>query len=258
MRFVWPTQRYDWVTKRASIPAVLATAALTMAIFLPAVTVYRIAHRGGAAEPEARVEQVTFVQAEVPRPTLLAPPRAPHHLSSPSRRRSIESTPRVDTSSITTNRVEAVTTTEVPATPASAATEAHSSRRERIGPVLAPVAASQLVILSKAARDSLDRLMAGVWDLRRPLAPTAAQRDSTARESDQRARVARDEHRPMAVPLGGSLPFTFLSKGPSREQRARDSVINDDYLQRLARLAERARRKRDSVLAANTLAGRKP
>jgi hypothetical protein len=131
-------------------------------------------------------------------------------------------------------------------------------KSQLIGPVLAPIAASQLVILSEAARDSLSRLMAGVWDLRRPLAPTNAQRDSAAREQSLRAQAARDEHRPMAVPLGGSLPFTFLSKGPSREQRARDSIINADYLQRLARLAERARRKRDSLLAANNLAGRKP
>jgi len=67
---------------------------------------------------------------------------------------------------------------------------------------------------------------------------------------------ARDQHRPVALPLGGaSLPLPFLSRGLSREQRARDSVVNADNLVRLARLAERARAKRDSANAVKALAG---
>ena len=52
----------------------------------------------------------------------------------------------------------------------------------------------------------------------------------------------------MRMPLGTAVR--------SREQRARDSVINEDYLQRLARLVERARAKRESTLAAPTVARR--
>jgi hypothetical protein len=54
---------------------------------------------------------------------------------------------------------------------------------------------------------------------------------------------------------GASIPLPFLSRGPSREQRARDSVIHADNLTRLTRLAERARAKRDSLLAVKALAG---
>ena len=66
----------------------------------------------------------------------------------------------------------------------------------------------------------------------------------------------RDQHRPSAIPMGGgSIPFPFLSRRPSREERARDSVVHADNLARLARLAERARAKRDSLNAVKALAG---
>jgi hypothetical protein len=109
--------------------------------------------------------------------------------------------------------------------------------------------------LSKAAQDSLTKLYAKVWDFRTPLPQTDAQRDSAAREQYRRAAEAHDEHRPIPITVvGGSVPFSFLGKGPTREQRARDSVINADNLQRLARLAERARAKHDSMVAAKTVA----
>lgn len=88
------------------------------------------------------------------------------------------------------------------------------------------------------------------------LPPTQAERDSTAREQERRVAEGRDQHRPVAIPMGGaSIPLPFLSRGPSREERARDSVINADNLARLARLAERAHAKRDSLKAVKALAG---
>jgi hypothetical protein len=50
------------------------------------------------------------------------------------------------------------------------------------------------------------------------------------------------------------MPFGGAAR--TREQLARDSVVNEDYLQRLARLAERARAKRESTLAARAIARR--
>jgi hypothetical protein len=50
------------------------------------------------------------------------------------------------------------------------------------------------------------------------------------------------------MPFGGAVR--------SRMQRARDSVVNEDFLQRLARLAERVRAKRESTLAARIIARR--
>jgi hypothetical protein len=112
------------------------------------------------------------------------------------------------------------------------------------------------VNISKAQSDSIAKRQAEyVAMLYRTFRQTAEQRDSAGRERARVAAVAREEHRPMAIPLGGaSLALPFLSRGPSREQRARDSAVHADNLERLARLAERARLKRDSILA-HTLAG---
>jgi hypothetical protein len=111
------------------------------------------------------------------------------------------------------------------------------------------------MILSDATRDSLQKLFAGIWDFRTPLPKTQGERDRAGREQARLAAEAHDQHRPMMIPLGGgSVPFHLFSRGPSPEQRKRDSIIDADNLARLARLAERARLKRDSMLAANRLA----
>ena len=46
---------------------------------------------------------------------------------------------------------------------------------------------------------------------------------------------------------GGGMSLPLFARGPSRAQRARDSVIHADNLERLARLAARARAKVDST-----------
>ena len=250
MHFNWPSQRYDRVSKRTTAVAVLATALLTVAVLLPAVRVYNVARRSPAV-PVARHEIVIYVAPVARQRPSLEPARARRFTATPFPASAATRSSRTDTSSLTTSRVKAATLQQE-TSPLSDGSTAAGTSGTRIGPVLAPVAASQLVILSDAARDSLTRLMAAIWDFRKPLPPTAAQRDSAGREMARRVTLAREEHRPMAVPLGGagaSLPFAFLSRGPSHEQRVRDSVINTDNLQRLARLAERARKKRDSLLA---------
>ena len=253
MHFIWPSQRYDRLSKKTTTVAALATALLTIAVLLPAVRVYNVARRRPPL-PVVRREIVIFVAPAAREPLSVGPANVSQLASRPSLRTATTRASIRDTSSVAASRVEPVTLYEETSVPRDASIAA-GTNANRIGPVLAPVAASQLVILSDAARDSLNRLMSAVWDFRKPLPPTATQRDSAAREMARRAALAREEHRPMAVPLGaGSLPFAFLSRGPSHEQRARDSVINADNVQRLARLAERVRKKRDSLLAANTLA----
>jgi hypothetical protein len=49
----------------------------------------------------------------------------------------------------------------------------------------------------------------------------------------------------------------FSARVLSREQRARDSTLHAEYLLRLARLAERVKARRDSLLRAS-LAGSRP
>jgi hypothetical protein len=59
----------------------------------------------------------------------------------------------------------------------------------------------------------------------------------------------------MMIPLGGTsvaVGLPMFTHVPSREERARDSVVHADNLLRLARLAARARAKRDSLLAASS------
>src|SRR6185503_9449354 len=122
-----------------------------------------------------------------------------------------------------------------------------------LGPIAAPVAMTTQTGLTEEERDRRLRELAKPLPFLAKLPPTAEQRDSAARELDRLAAVARQEHRPLAIPLGGvsvGLPF-----GPSPEQRKRDSITHADNLQRLARLAARARAKRDSLLGAHTVAG---
>jgi hypothetical protein len=49
--------------------------------------------------------------------------------------------------------------------------------------------------------------------------------------------------------FGGSVPFTFLSSGPTREQRKLNEKIDADNQARLRRLEDRMYLKQDSVRA---------
>ena len=248
MRFVWPAQRYDALTSGAKVTGAVITATIGVALSLPIVSVYRAASRGPSAPPESRGEHVTFVQPAA------APMSASGRAGLP--RTSAPGTParrdnvlEGDTSSLTTRAVNA---------PAAAGTPAVVSGFELtptptvVGPTATPVGFSRATTLTKTQRDSaLSQLAQSIpafpW-----LPPTKEELDRGARELSRRAAEARDQHRPMAVPLSSvsvTLPF-----GPSRQQRRRDSIINGDNLRRLARLAERARAKHDSILRANALA----
>jgi hypothetical protein len=84
---------------------------------------------------------------------------------------------------------------------------------------------------------------------------TQEELDVAHREEDRRLAADRAEHRPSAMPLGGiGVPLPMFSRGPSPKQRLQDSIVNADNLPRLARLAERARAKRDSLRHADSLA----
>jgi hypothetical protein len=87
------------------------------------------------------------------------------------------------------------------------------------------------------------------------LKPTKETLDSVARDLDSKGARARDEKRPMAVPLGAGGGFALgIGRGPTREQRRRDSIIHDDNLQRLQRLALRLKSKQDSARRADSIA----
>lgn len=240
MRFVWPAQRYDRLTRRAAALSVAITTVVAAAVSLPIVTIYRAANGEPSLRAHEAREAVTYIKPEArARPVTISRNRAA--VRTPQDRRPSERLLNSDTGSTAPGR------TETPGSGASASTTAPidgSARKRAIGPVAAPVGILRPPVIGAPPPP---------WGW---LPPTQAERDSAAREQEQRMAQGRDQHRPTAIPLGGaSIPVPFLSRGPTREQRARDSVINADNLARLARLAERARAKRDSLLAVKALAG---
>jgi hypothetical protein len=113
-------------------------------------------------------------------------------------------------------------------------------------------------VLTAAEKDSLARLLALEF------AEAAARRVPTQSEKDERW---RENSRPGTIPgrtageqgqvatrgSGGGFSAPFFSAGPSREQRKRDSTAAAEGLATLARLQERARRRRDSIRIADSI-----
>jgi hypothetical protein len=251
VRFVWPAERYDRLTRSSLLTATAITACASAAISLPILTIYEAADRTKAPFDADHVESVTFVQrapAVVTLPTVRAARPSQPATRTPKR---VERVLNADTSSFATARVAPTVPTEP--TPSAAASEAATIARP-LGTVAAPAAVANSSRMTEAERDRRLNQVAPPLPWIANLPPTKAQIDSAGRDFARRAEVARDDHRPMAIPLGGvAVPLPW---GPSVEQRRRDSAINADNLQRLARLAARAKAKRDSMLGANTLARR--
>ena len=235
MRFVWPAQRYDRVTRKAAALSVAITMVIGAALSLPIVSIYRAPNGDGPSRAGDAREVVTFLQpTEQARPATSS--RVRSEARQPLRAKPSDKLLNTDTGSAAPARTESggTPTTVAPATAPAARPEVGN-----VGPVARPVGIVRAPVIGAAPPP---------WGW---LPPTQAERDSIGREQERRTAEARDQHRPVAIPLGGaSLPLPFLSRGPSREERARDSTIHADNLARLARLAERARAKRDSITAA--------
>jgi hypothetical protein len=240
VRFVWPAQRYDRLTRKTAALSAAITVVIAAAISLPIVTIYRAANGDASFRADVPREVVTFVRPE-PRPVPVT--ASPIHSVLPSTRRVPPSERLLNSDTGSAAPVD-------PDKPGSAAGSRTISpgdaaaEARAVGPVARPVGILRPPVIGAPPPP---------WGW---LPPTQAERDSTAREQERRVAEGRDQHRPVAIPMGGaSIPVPFLSRGPSREERARDSVINADNLARLARLAERARAKRDSLNAVKALAG---
>lgn len=242
MRFVWPAQRYDRLTRVATLVAAAITTCAGFAIVVPAVRIYRSANSTTGRSAEERVETVTFIQ---PRLATAAAVRSSRSVRSDVAPIAPAPKPaRIDTSSFITSRVES-------SSRADQATNQPSTDSKAAPRALGPYSASAAVRLGRIDSGAAPPLPWG-W-----VPPTQAQRDSAGRAEWQRAAAARDDHRPLAITLG-SIPMRMPFGGAARssEQRARDSVVNEDYLKRLARLGERVRAKRESTFAARTVARR--
>ena len=240
MRFVWPAQRYDRLTRKAAALSVAITTIVAAALSLPIVTIYRAANGEASSRVDESREAVTFVRPER-RATPASSERVPSRVSTRPRAARSERSLNSARGSATPARSEPGESAGASGTAGAAAP---TKELRAVGPVATPVGILRPPVIGAPPPP---------WGW---LPPTQAERDSVAREQEHRMAEGRDQHRPTAIPMGGaSIPFPFLSRGPSREERARDSVLHADNLARLARLAQRARAKRDSLNAVKALAG---
>jgi hypothetical protein len=220
--------------------AVVMTTAGGVAIALPLVTANRVPDAGLASDESGEI--ITYIQ-----PVKEAPARPNTTSQSVYASRAVRalapSEPARDTSSLP---VSGVTATII------ADTVAHTAGN--VAPTVArPLGAfPAFVAFNPSYWSATYTPLLDPADFLRPRPLTAAQRDSIEREKDRLAQQSHGEHRSMAMPLGGvSLPvgLPMFTHVPSREERLRDSIVNADNLERLARLAARARAKHDSLLA---------
>jgi hypothetical protein len=95
-----------------------------------------------------------------------------------------------------------------------------------------------------AQRDSALAALAIAAAMARNRDPSQAERDEKARRHEPPMSM----HASQPEIRGGiGIPFPFLSRGPSAEQRKRDSAIHADNLAILQRLAQRVVQRRDSL-----------
>ncbi|HKW49909.1 MAG TPA: hypothetical protein VJN70_20795 [Gemmatimonadaceae bacterium] len=251
MRFVWPAQRYDRLTKGPAALALALTIIACVVTAIPLVTIYRASTRSKLVTYGEPREIVTFLQQQIRRAAASnRDATVMQTLPKASRVTTASKALEVDTGSLSPVRPQPAPAIDTSTAPADAATPTTRA----VGPVIAPSGFSK-VIIPEAAKDSISKRMAAYYlKLMRTFVLTPEQKDSAGREIARRDVAARDAHRPVAIPLGGfsiSLPF-----GKSREQRLKDDSVHADNLQRLARLDERARAKRDSMLRASLAAKR--
>lgn len=244
--------------RRRSWPSLVAACAVTAVLFVVALRAMTTIHSFGGFVRDIfgtrrAPEHVVFVTPSRPVPATApsaSQPRSSRAFAPVGARRDSGSTPAA--------RREA-TAPPAAETPGIRPNEPASPRAsDWLARSLAPLAADRRVAapahqsLTEAGRDSLlDSLRRALpEDLKRPVPPSPAERDSLAREESMRRRAQADVPGARTQVVLGTVSFPFLSSGPTREQRRRDSIVNADNLARLGRLAERARARRESTIVA--------
>jgi len=202
-----------------------------------------------------------LAKSEVPAPTA-AEPVAPQRMSPPLDTSTTAAAPPVRLTDITipppSNRIEFSpnrprTGLGAPAAPAGL------TDRSRIAGAAAATSAhdSAFAAWAKATHDSIrlntmsDGAKRGIAESQREMTKLAQRVGTAGASADVHVVSGRGVDGVGAVGGNGvgSIGVPLLSRGKSREQRVRDSIIDADVRAGLARLAERIAAKRDSIRA---------
>lgn len=252
MSFVWPARPADSHARAAVLVAMVLTAAIAAALSPSLARLYG-PHGPGRITKAGELAEVTIYVASPASPhAKRRRPEARSHTGTLTGRRAGPASsmtdsgppPYVAAAERTTARpLQPIGDAVMPASQPAVAAPAHAP----LGPVAAPVAVTR----SPASNEAyvplrLRTKWKSFFDLVRETKPTPAERDS-AYKTEERARVAaRDDRRPMPIAFG-HIRVPLFSRGPSHAQRLRDSIVNADYLRRLAILEARARAAQDSM-----------
>ena len=256
MRFTWHPRRKERRVSRTAI-AIATTGTAVMSLALIATAGRPLATIAGrlVAPVVAVYERLTYV-ATIPAPAPSPSPRTAvaREAAAPDVTTPVVEEPRV--------RGDTGSTRPVPVRPGPGDAPSVDARLVPLPtspartPLLPPP--RNVGALTTEQRDSAYRELATGIRLAPRLEPTKEQRDSIGRETARRFAEAKDQQRPVAIPLGaiGGATITtgWLGRGPSREQRRRDSIVHHDNLLRLQRLADRVRVKQDSIRRADSIA----
>ncbi|MGH7677808.1 MAG: hypothetical protein ACRENU_05025 [Gemmatimonadaceae bacterium] len=249
MDFLWPARRPDSICTRDSLLiAVSLTVAAGLAVATPLAYSYAVPGEPVVTPVSAAREALTFVRPTAPpvprplaRPTVTARPRSAPDVAPGSAILPGAPAAAADTGTAPTDSARlAAVPKDVPTARADRAAAPR-------GPVMSTSAFSTKRELTDAERMELmaEALRRPFHDLKGWRLVPADEREGMQGEVDKRMAEARlyDPARVSGLP---GVSVGFLGSGPSREQRTRDSIVHHDNLLRLARLAERARAKRDS------------
>jgi hypothetical protein len=248
MDFRWPERRHDLLHESETALLAAAITAAAAASLLASLTHLARASRDSAPAATAeRRESITYVvpptrtatQAGIREPiTRLSAERAMYPPQSTG-------IPRITPipghiSELTTPDTQRVRSTRL----------SPDATTPPLGPVSQPSAFSLEKSVSRAGRDSLlQRSLAHGPDLRGFRMVSKAERAGPVDEIQQRMAVVRDYEPADVAGRRGmiNIPLPLLASGPSRKQRVRDSIVHAGNVERLNRLADRPRAKRDSL-----------
>lgn len=242
VRFTWLVRRRETGRRQSAFIASALTAAGVVGISLPLVHAYRAAQNSSAKSAVDPGEVVSFV---VPAARTMTQARTRSDTTTRARSlvRRQAPLPSIEASPSAPLQYDSVAVGGVDESVRRDSVTVAAPTARVVGPVMSRSGVSRSFIPSAPIPLPWTRAL------------TQEELDVAHREEDRRLAADRAEHRPSARPLGGiGVPLPMFSRGPSPKQRLQDSIVNADNARRLARLADRAKAKRDSLRHADSLA----